>query len=233
MFTKKRKAGLLPKRQGQPKRENSADGTMSTIIKTGIEPGPDVLRRSGDHRREPFFAPKRARYIVPWKLKDGSSAIIRPICPEDEPLMVKFHETLSERSVYLRYFTALKLDERIAHERLSRICFIDYDREMVLVVQRGGLRNGPPEILGVGRLSKLDETSEAEFAIVISDPWQGQGLGTQLLRMLVQVSRDEKLERITATILSSNHAMQQLARKAGFELKRDPGASEVQATLFL
>src|SRR5205814_4740376 len=69
--------------------------------------------------------PYPAKYITRWKLKNGTSVTIRPIRPEDEPLMVKFHQTLSERSVYLRYFTPLRLDQRVAHERLSRICFID------------------------------------------------------------------------------------------------------------
>ena len=66
----------------------------------------------------------------------ASKVTIRPIRPEDEPLMIEFHKKLSERSVYLRYFQPLKLTQRTAHERLTRICFIDYDREMALVVER-------------------------------------------------------------------------------------------------
>ncbi len=80
-------------------------------------------------------------------------SLIRPIRPEDEPLLIKFHEKLSERSVYLRYFQPLKLTQRVAHERLSRICFIDYDREMVLVAERPN-DQGEPEILAIGRLSE-------------------------------------------------------------------------------
>ena len=68
-------------------------------------------------------------------MKDGADVLIRPIRPEDEPLMVKFHDTLSERSVYLRYFHLMNLPQRVAHERLTRICFIDYDREMALVAE--------------------------------------------------------------------------------------------------
>jgi acetyltransferase len=127
----------------------------------------------------------------------------------------------------------LKLDQRIAHERLSRLCFIDYDREMALVVERRDPTTGHPEILGVGRLSKLHGINDAEFALVVSDSWQGHGLGTQLLRMLVQVGRDEKLERITATILPDNREMQHVSRKVGFDLHRDPSASDVKAILLL
>jgi acetyltransferase len=181
----------------------------------------------------PAIRPYPARYVAPWKLRDGTSATIRPIRPEDEPLMVKFHQALSDRSVYLRYFTPLKLDQRIAHERLSRICFIDYDREMVLVVERRDPKTQEAEILGVGRLSKLHGANEAEFALTVSDQWQGHGLGTQLLKLLVQVGCDEKLERITATMLADNREMQHVGRKVGFKVEHVTGGNEYRAELVL
>ena len=92
--------------------------------------------------------PYPTQYVSTWKMKDGKKVTIRPIRPEDEPLMVKFHETLSERSVYLRYFSPLKLQQRVAHERLTRICFNDYDREIALVAEyKDG--DGKSQILGV------------------------------------------------------------------------------------
>ena len=83
-----------------------------------------------------MIRPYPAQYARMWLLKDGTGILIRPIRPEDEPLMVRFHATLSQRSVYLRYFNLIKLDHRASHERLTRICFIDYDQEMVLVAER-------------------------------------------------------------------------------------------------
>ena len=80
---------------------------------------------------------------------------IRPIRPEDEPMMVRFHEALSDRSVHFRYFHMINLSHRVAHERLTRICFIDYDREMALVAERTDPVTGSPEIIAVGRLIKL------------------------------------------------------------------------------
>src|SRR6059036_1547447 len=79
--------------------------------------------------------PYPSQYVLPWTLKGGIEVTIRPIRAEDEPLMVKFHETLSDRTVYLRYFSSLSLAARTAHERLVRICFSDYEREMVLVAE--------------------------------------------------------------------------------------------------
>jgi acetyltransferase len=186
-----------------------------------------------DKLPSPAIRPYPAQYVAPWTLKSGSRVIIRPIRPEDEPFMVKFHESLSEESVYYRYFTQLKLDQRIAHERLTRICFNDYDREIALVAEHKEAQSGKLEILGVGRLSKLRGLNEAEFALVISDRWQRQGLGTELLKRLVQIGRDEKLERISATILKENQGMQHLAQGVGFKLNLEPVGQDYRAEFVL
>src|SRR5437879_11349827 len=99
--------------------------------------------------------PYPSQYVLPWTLKGGIEVTIRPIRAEDEPLMVKFHETLSDRTVYLRYFSSLSLAARTAHERLVRICFSDYEREMVLVAECRGPQTGKQHILAVGRLTSL------------------------------------------------------------------------------
>ena len=90
--------------------------------------------------------------------------------------MIEFHKKLSERTVYLRYFQPLKLTQRTAHERLTRICFIDYDREMALVVERKK-SDGTPDIIAVGRLSKIHGRPEAELAALVQDELQRQGNG--------------------------------------------------------
>ena len=88
--------------------------------------------------------PYPSEYVSQTTLRDGTPIVIRPIRPDDEPLVVAFHKTLSEDSVRMRYMQAMKLDERTAHQRLLRICFIDYDREIALVAERepaGGNRD--------------------------------------------------------------------------------------------
>ena len=165
----------------------------------------------------PAIRPYPTQYITTWTDKDGTQVVIRPIGPEDEPLLVKFHGTLSERSVSLRYFHAMKLTARVAHERLVRICFTDYDREMALVADGKNPETGEHEIRGVGRLSKVRGTDDAEFALVVSDPYQGLGLGTELLSRLLQVSRDENINRIFGDILPENAEMQRICEKLGFK----------------
>ena len=148
-------------------------------------------------------------------------------------MMVQFHETLSEESVYYRYFSPLKLPQRIAHERLTRICFNDYDREIALVAEHKNAKSGQQEIIGVGRLSKVYGSSDGEFALLVSDEWHKRGLGTELLKSLVKIARNEKLQRIMGYILSENHAMQRVCKKLNFDLRHEPGSGEYHAVLQL
>ncbi len=166
------------------------------------------------------ICPYPTHYVTPWKMKDGTPVTLRPIRPEDEPLMVKFHETLSEDSVYFRYFHFMKLSQRVAHERLTRVCFIDYDREMALVADHKNPGTGMHEILAVGRLIKSHGTSEAEFAVLVRDQYQRRGLGTQLLRRLVEIARQEKLRHITADVLPNNTGMLRICKKLSFRQRR-------------
>lgn len=170
---------------------------------------------------KPAVRPYPIQYVQPWTLEDGTTVTVRPIRPEDEPLIVKFHGTLSEESVYFRYFHMIGLQARVAHDRLTRICFIDYDREMALVAVHQDPDTGDRSILGVSRLSKLHGTNEAEFGMLISDRYQRKGLGTELLGRLLQVGKDEKLDRISADILSENRGMQRICEKHGFQLTRE------------
>jgi acetyltransferase len=170
----------------------------------------------------PAIRPYPSQYVRPWTLRDGTAVTIRPIRPEDEPLVVAVHRTLSEESIYFRYFHMMALSARIAHERLIRICFTDYDREMALVVDRRDPASGEHSLLAVGRLSRLHGRDEAEFALLVSDPHQHQGLGSELLRLLVQIGRDEGLRRISAEILRDNRAMQRICERLGFTLRETP-----------
>ena len=124
-----------------------------------------------------------------------------------------------------------KLESRIAHERLRRICFLDPDREIALVIERR--HRGACKILGVGRLSKLRGANEAEYAIIIGDAWHRQGLGTRLLELLVKISREEKVARLFAHILPGNQTMQHISRKCGFALRYEPIAGEQIAEMAL
>jgi acetyltransferase len=177
----------------------------------------DLDLRESDRPRL-SIRPYPRRYVGEWSAPDGTRLTIRPIRPEDEPLMVDFHGTLSEETVYARYFEFLGLSERIAHERLTRICFIDYDREMALVAEHADPVTGQRQIVAVGRLTKAHGANEAEFAVLIADRWQRRGLGTELLRRLVEVGREEGIGLIWAEMLAGNRGMRRASERVGFEL---------------
>jgi acetyltransferase len=176
----------------------------------------------------PAVRPYPAQYESLWKLKDGEVVEIRPIRPEDEPLLIDFHTKLSERTVYLRYFQPLKLSQRTAHERLTRICFIDYDREMALVAERKK-PDGTDEIIGVGRLSKIHGRNEAELAALVRDEFQGKGIGTELYRRLLAVAKDEKIGKVVSTMLGENREMRRVCEKLGFSIKEEIEDNMVKA----
>jgi acetyltransferase len=203
----------------------SPDGLIALDARVVVH-GPEVTL---DQVPRTAIRPYPTRYVAPWTMKDGNEVTIRPIRPEDEPALVRFHETLSERTVYLRYFHLMNLEQRIQHERLTRICFIDYDREMALVAERRNPETGESEILGVGRAMKIHGTTEAEVAVVISDQWQGRGLGKELLARLLIVGADEKLSKLTADILPDNRGIMRICEKLGFTLKHSLDDEVVRA----
>ena len=174
--------------------------------------------------------PYPIEYVWPWTLKDGSAVTIRPIRAEDECRMVEFHGELSDGTVFLRYFQAQRLESRVAHERLTRRCFVDYDREVALVAERMNKDSGDNELLGVARLVRQRDERVAELGVVIADRWQGMGLGTELLRRLLEIARNEGIERITAEILSENLAMLALAKRFHFLLVSDQDFRSITGT---
>jgi acetyltransferase len=179
----------------------------------------------------PAIRPYPNQYVTSRRLEDGTEVVLRPIRPEDEPLLARFHETLSDRTVYLRYLQRMKLDERVHHARLARICFIDYAREMVLVAETG--RGAERVVVGVGRLNSTHERDEAQFSLLLSDTYQGRGLGSAFLETLLDVGRREGLRRVTAEIAAENAAMQAVCRKLGFQLVAEPDGATVRAAVTL
>jgi acetyltransferase len=189
--------------------------------------------------QNPPVRPYPTEYVSSWTMRDGTPVIIRPIRPDDEPLMVKFHSRLSDRTVYMRYFGSLSFALRTGHERLAAICSCDYVSEMVLIGEGKDPNTGERSILAVGRLNKLGQdknktTGEAEAALLVADAQQRLGLGTELLRRLLDVARHEGIHRIVAEMLRDNFAVQAVFKKCGFRLGSiDGGFNEVQGVLDL
>jgi acetyltransferase len=166
----------------------------------------------------PVIRPYPRKYARDWIAKNGRPLMIRPIRPEDETMMARFHTTLSEQSVYARYAQALSLRQRTAHERLAKLCFIDYDRQIALVA----IDEQPePRIVAVARLVKLHGSRDAEFAVTVADAYQHIGLGSQLMSRLAVVGRDEGLERFIGQISATNQAMLSICHHLGFRFENN------------
>ena len=206
----------------------SAEGIVALDARVVLHPA----EIADDQLPRTAIRPYPAQYISTVTLADETPITVRPIRPEDEPQMVKFHQSLSEESVRFRYFGSVSVESRTGHERLVRTCFNDYDREIALVAERKQ-NDAAGEIFGVARLIKAHGLEEAEFAILIADAWQGMGLGTALLKLLVEVGRAEKLRRITGHILAENAAMLEMSRNIGFDLQWRPDEGEWEAEIRL
>ncbi|MGH7222095.1 MAG: GNAT family N-acetyltransferase [Gemmataceae bacterium] len=167
--------------------------------------------------RAPQQCPKLAihpypnQYEAPFRLRDGREVMIRPIRPEDEPLILALHAGHSEHTLRMRFFGLVKT---LSRDSLIRLCHLDYDREMALTAV---LReNGEPRLLGVARYYLHPETGVAEFAVVVSDAYQRQGLGRHLMQRLIDIARECGVRRLVGQVLIENTPMLHLMHSLGF-----------------
>ncbi len=162
--------------------------------------------------------PYPTQYVTHWAARDGREFIIRPIRAEDEPSMVDFHESLSDRSVYLRFMHPIRLSDRAKHDRLSRTCHGDYNNEISLVVEDPHADDHGLRIVAASRMTRIHGANAARFSMLISDCCQNQGIGSELMRRVIDVARQEKYERLECLMTQDNQIMQQMVTKFGFTL---------------
>lgn len=181
---------------------------------------PTVTGRKSESYPHLVTMPYPSKYVTPWRLKDGNEVILRPIRPEDEPMELEFIKGLSTETSRYRFFQIIK---DLPHDALVRFCNIDYDREMAFIAETtdtDGERARRIEI-GVSRLILDPNKKRGEFAVVIADKYQGKGLGTKLVDMLIEFARDKDVEGIYGVIMSGNMAMIRLCEKLGFTTRRE------------
>jgi acetyltransferase len=155
-------------------------------------------------------------YDKPFKAKDGTPVRFRPVRPEDEPLLVDFHTKVSDRSVIARYMKPFEFSERVAHDRLRRVCFVDYDRELVFVAEQAAAEGKPACIWAVGRMSRRPGTMSAQWSMIVADPYQQRGVGTEFLKNMVTIARAEGLKTIWAEIRQENKEILHISDRLGF-----------------
>jgi len=179
----------------------------------------------------PAIRPYPSQYTSKWEAADKTQFTLRPIRPDDEPLVVEFHRQLSDQSVYFRYFHPLKLDTRVAHERLITKCFIDYDRELALVAEHAD-EHGERQIAAIARMARNRSDLGAEVAFIVADKYQHRGLGSHLLDCLIAIARREGITHLDGAMLAENYNMSDIFRRAGFRFG-SPADGTVEARLNL
>jgi acetyltransferase len=170
------------------------------------------------------------KYVAAWDTKFGRRVVFRPIHAADEQLMRHFHQTLSDHNLYLRFLSPMLLSERVTHEHLMRVCHCDYNRQITLIAE--GRDEEMREILAIGRLSRFrGDDDEARLSVLVSDHFQNQGLGSELVRRLAKIARSEKIKRIVSMILPENEAMQKIFLKLGFTMKPVAETGMIEASM--
>jgi len=159
------------------------------------------------------ICPYPFKYVKEVKLEEGKSAVIRPIRPEDEPLIYELFKTLSEDTIMFRFCQRLT---DFPHERLVRYCQIDYDRELAFVAV---IRETPDreKIIADIRIIKMPDLETAELAILVADEWQGHGLGSMLMDYCIEVAARSGINVIWMEILKTNTKMLHLSQACGFK----------------
>jgi acetyltransferase len=168
------------------------------------------------------------QYTAPFRLKDGAEVTVRAIRPEDEPLIIAFHASHSEHTIRMRFFSMVKT---LSRDSLIRLCHLDYDREMALVAVKRDADGS--HILGVSRYYLHPETSSAEFALIVGDAYQRQGLGRHLLTRLIAIARERGVKRLVGQVLSENTPMLELTSSLGFRPTDRPEDAVVTVELDL
>jgi len=166
-------------------------------------------------------------YPEQYELRDATSGglevFIRPIKPEDAPLLVDLFDTLSPTSIYYRFFGPLKA---LPHSMLVRFTQVDYDREIDLVALEE-TAEGKERMLATARVISDPDGKSAEFAVLVGDPWQGKGVGARLLEKCLGIAKERGI------VLRENTGMVALGRKLGFEVSRTDEPGELELTIEL
>ena len=196
-----------------------------TVLDSRVVIDAELALSETEPRPHLVISPYPKKYETRWTLRTGEEVLLRPIKPEDEPMWLEMFRGFSEESIRYRFFTVIK---DTPHEMRVRYCNIDYDREIAIVIEL--TQGGRKQILGVGRLPLETDRTRGELAFIITDKWQGFGLGTKLVDHVLEVAKDMGVKEVYCYMLADNFRAQALVRKMGFELS-DLEDGTVQGTL--
>jgi acetyltransferase len=195
---------------------NGCISNAKIIVSPALRPSPLHL----------IVSPYPNQYETTAATKKGIELFIRPIKPEDAGLLQELWSTFSSRTLYYRFSKQIK---ELSPELLVSLTQIDYDREIAMAAIRH--TESGEKMLGVGRLYGAIEADIAEFSVVVGDPWQGLGIGAQLLSRIIYIAKDRRIKTVWGIIQRENKNMLDLARRLNFKIVSDPDDPQVEAIL--
>jgi acetyltransferase len=148
------------------------------------------------------------------EVKDGWRVFVRPIRPEDEPLIHEFLQHVTMQDLRLRFFAPMK---EFTHEFIARLTQLDYARAMAFVA----FEEGTHDVVGVVRIHSDSIYESGEYAILLRSDLKGRGLGWALMQMMIEYARSEGLKTVAGDVLTENTVMLEMCRNLGFEVKAD------------
>jgi acetyltransferase len=160
----------------------------------------------------------------------GTELLVRPIRPEDGERLAAFYAKASPADLRLRFFMARR---EVPHSELARYCQIDYDREMTFVALAPKDEDGNQAMAGEVRAVSDPDGRKVEFAIQVASPWQGKGLGRQLMEKLLRYVRERGVEEIEGQCLHENTGMATLAKHLGFTVSGGTGGDTLAMNMVL
>ncbi|MEW8470747.1 MAG: bifunctional acetate--CoA ligase family protein/GNAT family N-acetyltransferase [Candidatus Thiodiazotropha sp.] len=183
----------------------------------------DFPRPSTDPYNHLAIHPYPVNLVNRTQLPNGTNIVIRPIRPEDADLEQNFTRQLSDEAKYFRFMSSI---QELTPEMLTRFTQIDYHNEMALIAVT---EEGDHEIeLGVARYVTNPDRKSCEFALVVSDQWQRQGIGHKLMHQLMEVARDRGLEKMEGEVLSNNFKMLDLMKSLYFHITTSPDDNSIK-----
>ncbi|MDC9768838.1 bifunctional acetate--CoA ligase family protein/GNAT family N-acetyltransferase [Proteus mirabilis] len=185
-------------------------GNDFTLLDVAMELSPI----EGDPHQKLSIRPYPNELEETFFLRDNKPCFIRPILPEDEPLLKTFINQVTKEDLYYRYFSEIS---EFTHDDLANMTQIDYDREMAFVAIRHP--HDDPEIIGVARAMADPDNQQAEFAILVRSDLKGNTLGHQLMMKLINYTKTHGIKRLTAITMPENRNMISLAKKLGFSVE--------------
>ncbi|OGG04935.1 acetyl CoA synthetase subunit alpha [Candidatus Gottesmanbacteria bacterium RBG_16_52_11] len=175
-----------------------------------------VINKSVKPYSHMVISPYPREYESTVQIASGKTVLLRPIRPEDEPLEREMFTTFSRETQRYRFFAPVK---EITHEMLIRYTQIDYDREIAIIAELS--EDGRKKMVGVARLVADPYNENAEYAVVLGDPWQKQGLGSMMTDYMIDIAKRRGIKKIIAFTLLDNEVMVKIFTKRNFTLKNE------------